>query len=116
MPGEHMRIAGCEGVKGLRRNGVEQRIDWIGVSRLKPRVGLKTKPCHVLGVDIVVDSSRLHLLAIIARMRNALAVRATVSIGWITACNGRIAVEGTAQNRERSPRGVPVERKELLIE
>src|ERR1035438_6275349 len=48
-------------------------------------------------------------------MRNALAVRATVSSGRIANCSGPNAVERTAENRQRSARGVAVKRKELLI-
>jgi hypothetical protein len=58
----------------------------------------------------------LHLLAIVARMRNALPVRATVSIRRIAARGGPIAVEWTTENRERSSRRVAVKRKELLVE
>src|ERR1700756_510292 len=39
---EDMRISCSQGVKGLRRNGVEQSIDGIGVGRLESVVGLKT--------------------------------------------------------------------------
>src|ERR1700686_3206405 len=49
-------------------------------------------------------------------MRNALAVRATISIGWIAACGVSIAVEWTAENCERSSRGIAVQGKELLVE
>ena len=70
----------------------------------------------LFGVDVVVDASRLHLLAIVARMRNALAVRATVSVGRIAARGGPIAVERAAENRQRRPRGIAVQRKELLVE
>src|SRR5258708_26639651 len=48
-------------------------------------------------------------------MRNALAVRATVSGGRIAARRHPIAVEWAAENRQRSARGVAVQRKELLI-
>src|ERR1035438_9279984 len=49
-------------------------------------------------------------------MRNALPVRATVSIGKVAACGGPIAVERTAENRERCPRRIAIKRKELLVE
>ncbi len=61
-----------------------------------------------VGVDVVIDARRLHLLAIVARMRNALAIRASVSIGRIAGRGGSIAVERAAENRERSSRGVAV--------
>ena len=114
-PGEHMRVARCEGVERLRRDGVEQRIDRIGIGGLKASVELKPEPGHVLRIDVVVDARRLHLLAIVTRMRNALAVRATVSGGRIAARSAPIAVEWTAENRQRSARGVAVQRKELLV-
>src|ERR1035441_6280077 len=103
----------------MRRDGVEQRIDRIGIGGLKSGVGLKPEPGSVLGVDVVVDASRLHLLAVITRMRNALPIRATVSIrrsAGVAARAAPIAVEWTAQNRERSPRGIAVKRKKLLVE
>ena len=75
-----MRIPGCERVKGLRRDCVEDRIDRVGVSSLEAGVGLKAEPGHIVRVDVVVDAGSLHLLAIVARMRDALAVRASVSI------------------------------------
>src|ERR1039458_6857605 len=49
-------------------------------------------------------------------MRNALAVRATIAIRRIPAAGSSIAVEWTTENRERSPRGIAVKRKELLVE
>ena len=70
----------------------------------------------MLRVDVVVDASRLHLLAIVARMRDALPVRAAVAIGRIAAGSAPIAVERTAENRERRARGIAVKRKELLVE
>ena len=69
-----------------------------------------------VGVDVVIDARRLHLLAIVARMRNALAVRASVSIGRIAAGRGPVAVERASENRERSSGGVAVQRKKLLVE
>ena len=59
---------------------VEQRIDRIGVGSLHAGIGLKAIPSGVSLIDVVVDSNRLHLFMIIARMRDALAIRATISI------------------------------------
>ena len=114
--GEHVRVARCEGVKRLRRDGVEERIDGIGIGGLQAGVGLKAEPGDVAGVDVVVDASRLHLLAVVARMRNALAVGAAVSVGRVAACGAAVAVERAAENRQRSPRGVAVQREHLPVE
>src|SRR5579864_5629 len=111
-----MRVARCHRVKGLRRVGVEQRIDRIGERSLHSSVSLEAEPGHVLPVDIVIDASRLYLLAIITRMRNALAARATISVGGRAARDGPVTIKRTAQNRERGSRGVAVKRKELLVE
>src|ERR1035441_7584071 len=88
----------------------------VRVGGLKASVGLNPEPGHVFRIDVVVDAGRLHLLTIITRMRDALAVRATVSSGRIAARSGPIAVEWTAENRQRSARRVAVKRKELPIE
>ncbi len=116
MCGKHVRIAGGEGIEGLRRDGVKDRIDGIGVGSLEPGVGLKAEPRHVVGVDVVVDAGRLHLLAIVARMRNALAVRASVSIRWIAARRGPIAIERAPEYRERRAGGIAIQRKKLPVE
>src|ERR1700721_1640147 len=109
MRGEHVRVAGRGGVKGLRGNGVEDWINRIGISRLKAGVGLKAEPGHVLGVGVVVDARGLHLLAIVAGVGNALPVRASVAIRRMAARNGAIAIERAAENRERSAGGIAVE-------
>ena len=81
--GEYVRIASGEGVERLRGDGVEDRIDRIGVGGLKSGVGLKPEPGDVFRIDVVIDAGGLHLFAIVAGMGNALAVRATISIGGI---------------------------------
>jgi hypothetical protein len=43
-------------------------------------IGLKAKPGGVVFIDVVIDSNGLYLLMIIARMRDALAIGAPVSI------------------------------------
>ncbi len=63
---------------------------------------MKPEPSDVGGVDVVVDTCGLHLLAIVAGMRNALPVGAAVSVGWIAGCRGPVAVKGTAENRKGS--------------
>ena len=78
-----MGVARRERVERLRRDGIEQRIDGICVGGLHARVRLKTKPSRVFLVDVVVDADRLYLFVVIAGMRNALPVRATISIRWI---------------------------------
>src|SRR5277367_352371 len=95
-----MRISRRKREQRLRRKSVEQRVDRVGVGRLEPSVRLKAKPSGVFFVNVVIDSSRLHLLVIIARMRDALAIRATVSI----VRNRRRSAprnEWAAENRER---------------
>ena len=67
-------------VQGLRRKSVEQRIDGICIGGLESVVRLKAKPGGVFLIDVVIDSNRLDLFMIVARMRNALAIGAAVSI------------------------------------
>src|SRR5271170_829040 len=110
-----MRISRRKREQRLRRKSVEQRVDSVGVGRLEPSVRLKAKPSGVFFVNVVIDSSRLHLLVIIARMRDALAIGATVSI--IGNC-GRTStdIKWAAENRERRSVRIPVECEHLLIE
>ncbi len=75
-----VRVSCRKGVQRLRGKGVKQRVDGIGVGCLKPGVRLKAKPGRVFLADVVINSSRLDLFVIIARMRDALAIRATVPI------------------------------------
>src|SRR5216684_2923746 len=67
-------------VRRLRGKSVEQRTDGVCVGSLHAGIGLKAKPGRVFLIDVVIDSNRLYLFMIIARMRSALAIRATVSI------------------------------------
>src|ERR1700691_821206 len=67
-------------------------------------------------VDVVIDATRLHLLVVITRMRNALPVGAPVARGWSATRSAPIAIEWTAENRQWSPGGFAVKRKELFIE
>src|ERR1039458_2151426 len=102
MPRPHMRLTRCERIQRLRRNRVEQRIDRIGIGGLKSGVGLKSEPRDVPIVDVVIDPSRLHLLAIVARMRNALTVCATIAIRRIPARRGSTAVQGATRSEEHT--------------
>ena len=77
---EHVRVACCEGIKRLRRDGVEQRIDGVGVGSLQSGVGLKAEPRRVIGADVVVDTGGLHLFVIVAGMRNSFTIGATVAV------------------------------------
>ena len=111
-----MRVAGGGGVKGLRGDGVEQRIDGIGVGRLQARVSLKPEPRRVLLIYVVVDTGRLYLLPVVARVRNTLPVRAAIPVGRIARRQLPILVEGTAEDRQGGSRRVAVKRKEIPIE
>src|SRR5260370_24917212 len=87
----------------------------MGVGRLHAGVGLKSKPGGVLFIDVVIDSTGLYLFMIIARMRDALAIRATISIihnGGLTSAH----IQRTAKDPERRSAGISVERKHLFIE
>src|SRR5579862_85919 len=75
-----VRVSGCERVERLRRDRIEERIDRVGISGLYSIVELKTEPRCISLVDVVVDAGRLDLLMVITQMRDALPVRATVSI------------------------------------
>ncbi len=83
-----VRVSRREGIERLRRDRIEQRVDRIRVGGLHAGVGLKAKPGRVFLVDVVVDADGLHLLVIVAGMRNALAVGATVSIRRIARRRG----------------------------
>ena len=110
-----VRISRCKRIQGLRRKSVEQRIDGIGVGGLESVVRLKAEPGGVFLIDVVIDPNRLDLFVIVARMRDALAIGATVSIirnGGRTSTN----IERTAKYGERRSARIAVERKHLLIE
>jgi hypothetical protein len=96
----------------LGRKSVEQWVDWIGVGSLQPCVRLKAKPCGVFLIDVEIDSNRLDLFMIITRMRDALAIRATVSI--VRNCGSTSTnIEGTTQRREAFA-SISTEREYLL--
>src|SRR5271170_7248996 len=103
-----MRISSREGVEWLRRNGVEERVDRVCVGSLHTRVGLKTKPCGVVRVDVVVDAGGLHLLMVVAGVRDTLPIGATVAAWGNAGSRGAIRIERASQHRERHPAGVPI--------
>ena len=111
-----VRVSRRKRVERLRRKSVEQGVDGIGVSGLQSVVGLKTKPRGIFLIDVVVDAGGLYLFMVVAGVRNALPVRATISIGWTARCRAAVCIEGTAEHGERRAAGVSVERKHLLIE
>src|SRR6202142_3603460 len=82
---ENVRVSCGERIKRLRRKRIEHRVDGIRVRGLQPGVRLKTKPCRIFLVDVVVEPDGLHLLVVVARVRDALLVRATLPRGeWAT--------------------------------
>jgi len=91
-------------------------LNGIGVGIGQSGVGLKSEPGHVPLADVVIHARGLHLFVVVARMRNALAVGATISVGRISGGNAAVAVQRTPQHRERRSRGALVERKQLLVE
>ena len=103
-----MGVARCERVERLRRDRIKQRVDWICVGGLYAGVRLKTKPSRVFLVDVVVDADRLHLFVVIAGVRDALPVRATVSIRWFARGRSAVGVKRTSEYRERRAIGVSV--------
>ena len=78
-----MRVTRRERIERLWRHSVKQRVDGVCKRCLQARVGLKTKPSSVVHADVVVDASRLHLLMVIAGVRNTLPIRASVSVRGI---------------------------------
>ena len=94
---------------------MNEGIDRIGVGSLDTGVGLKAEPGGVFFIDVVIDASRLHLLMIIAGMRDTLAIGASVSI--IGDCRRNSTdIERTTEHSERRSVRIAVERKHLLIE
>ena len=92
----------------LRGERVEQGVDGIGIGRLESVVRLKAEPGGVFLIDVVIDSNRLDLFMIIARMRNALTIGATVSI--IRNCGRNSTdIERTAKYRQSRSAGISVE-------
>ena len=101
-----MRISRRKGIKRLRGNSVEQRIDRIGVGRLESVIGLKTKPGCIFLIECLVDSGGLYLFMVRAGMGNALPVCTAVSI----ICNGRRTsanIERTTEYRQGTPAVFP---------
>src|SRR3984957_5698306 len=110
-----VRVSSCKRVQRLGRKSVEQRVDRIGVGGLEPGIRLKAKPRGVFLIDVVIDASRLYLFVVIARMRDALAIRATVPIN--RNCGRTPAnIERTAEHREGRSVRIAIECKHLLIE
>ena len=81
----------------------------------RPVVGLEAIPGRVFVVDVVIDADGLDLLVVVARVRDALAIGAAVSV---VGNRGRAAagIERAAENGERRAVGIAVERKHFLIE
>ena len=77
-------VARGEGIERLRRDGVKQRINRIGVSGLKPGIGLYANPQDVVRSSVVIYSRRLHLLVVGTRLRHRTPHRTTVPV-WGTA-------------------------------
>src|SRR5258708_38617229 len=110
-----MRISCSEGVQRLRGKSVEQGIDRIRKGGLDAGIRLKAKPGGVLFVDVVIDSNRLDLFMIIARMRDALPIGATDAI--IDYCRWNTThIERTAEHHEKRSARISIQRKHLLIE
>ena len=99
-----VRVSRRKRVERLRGNRVEERVDGIGVGGLQAGVGLKAKPGRVLLIDVVVDAHRLHLLVVVAGMRNALPVGAAISVRQ--ACP-RAALPSALNGQPSTARGVP---------
>lgn len=77
-----MSVACRERVQRLRRDRIKQRVDGICVGSLYTGVSLKTKPSRIFLIDVEIEADRLYLFVVIAGVRNALAVRTTVSVRW----------------------------------
>src|SRR6202043_1652880 len=86
-------------VQRLWGKRIEQRVDGICISSLESVIRLQAEPRGVLLIDVVIDSNRLHLFMIVARMRNALAIGATVSIIRDSRCDSS-HIERTPKYRE----------------
>ncbi len=67
-------------IERLRGKSVEQWVDGIGVGGLQAGIRLKAKPGGVVLIDVVIDARGLHLFVVVAGVRHALPVRATVSV------------------------------------
>ena len=75
-----MRVTDDECALRLRRIGIEDRIDRIGVGRLKPGVLLKAVPDAVLRIDGVIDLHHDEVFAVAVVERGLSLVRAAVAI------------------------------------
>ena len=113
--GKDVREAGCEGVKRLRRDGVEQRVDGVRVGGLQTGVDLEPVPGGVVRVDVVIDAGSLDLFTIVAGMGDALTIGATVPVGRNSRGLTFVAIERAAQNGQRSSGRASVQAEHLLI-
>ena len=113
---EDVRVSRGKRIERLRRDGVKQRIDGVGIGSLHARIRLKTKPGRVFLIDVVVDACGLDLLMVVAGMRNALPVGATVSIWRIARRGAAVRIERTPQNLRGRAAGISIKREHLLIE
>ena len=91
-----MGVPSRQGVKRLRGNRIEERVNGVRVRRLQARVSLKSKPGGIVLIDVVIDSNGLYLFMVVAGVGNASSVGAAISIRRISHC--RCAAE---------PRGHP---------
>src|SRR5579863_500051 len=71
---EDVRVSSRERIERLRGDRVKHRINRIRPCGLEPRVCLKTKPCRIFLVDVIVGANGLHLFMVVAGMRDALPV------------------------------------------
>src|SRR5271169_7232936 len=101
-----VRVSCGERIKRLRRKRIEHRVDGIRVRGLQPGVRLKTKPCRIFLVDVVVETDGLDLLVVIAGVRDALPVGATIPGG----------AKRAAKYRRRCAAYISVKVEHLLIE
>src|ERR1017187_8171395 len=99
---------GVEGVKRLRGDGVEQRIDGVGVGGLQTRIRLETIPGGVCRIDVVVQARCDHLLVIAARLRDATAQGAAIAVGRRPGRRSPVRVEGAAQHGQRRSARAPI--------
>src|SRR5580698_8434817 len=101
-----MRVSCRKRIERLRRHGIKQRVNWVRVGGLYTGISLKTKPSRIFLVDVVVDPDGLHLFVVVAGVRDALPVGATIPGG----------AKRAAKYRGGCAAGVSVEGEHLLIE
>jgi hypothetical protein len=70
-------------------------------SHAEDHAGQDSNPSRIFLVEVVVEADRLYLFVVIAEVRNALSIRATVSIRWIVRCRSAIRVQRTPEHGER---------------